>query len=63
MSEKKKDGPKEEGFDRLEYMRQIRRECLENLDLPVDTKPDRVLQLVKIKEEMARIRKNSGKNH
>jgi hypothetical protein len=59
----KKNDPQDEGFDRLEYMRNIRRECLKNLDLPEDAKPEMVVKLLKIKEEMAKYRKDNGKKH
>ncbi|MDR1576857.1 MAG: hypothetical protein LBT86_01330 [Deltaproteobacteria bacterium] len=55
--------PAEESFDRLEYMRTVRREVLAKLDLPENTKPERVLLLTRIKEEMAKIRRSSGKIH
>jgi hypothetical protein len=61
MTDEKKTPPKE--FDRVEYMKTLRREVLEKLDLPENTKPERVLLMVKIKEEMAKIRKEGGKNH
>jgi hypothetical protein len=55
------DPKKDESFDRLEYLRDIRRACLKRLELPEDAKPEMVLRLVKIKEEMSKIRKDGEK--
>ncbi|MDR1609146.1 MAG: hypothetical protein LBT38_12190 [Deltaproteobacteria bacterium] len=52
-----------EPFDRLEFMREVRREFLAKLDLPENTKPERVLLMTRLKEEMAKIRAKTGQNH
>ncbi|MDR1084597.1 MAG: hypothetical protein LBP22_06965 [Deltaproteobacteria bacterium] len=62
MADNKKE-PEEKEFDRVEYLKNIRQELMVKLDLPENTKPERVAQLIKIKEEMARIRQNQKKNH
>jgi hypothetical protein len=65
VADDKNNPPKDpEKFDRVEYMRQIRRECLKRLDLPEDAKPEMVLTLLKIKEELelAKNRKDDQKH-
>jgi hypothetical protein len=52
MDEKKHDPSQAEKLDRLEYLRNIRRECLKRLGLPEDARPEMVLRLVEIKEAM-----------
>ncbi|MDR1395120.1 MAG: hypothetical protein LBK52_02980 [Deltaproteobacteria bacterium] len=63
MTDKKLKNVSEVSFDRVEYMKNIRQELMVKLDLPENTKPERVMQLVRIKEEMARLRKERGKIH
>jgi hypothetical protein len=60
MSQEKKS---EEKFDRVEFMKSIRQELMIKLDLPENTKPERLMHLVQIKKEMAKIRRDPKKNH
>ncbi|MDR2406498.1 MAG: hypothetical protein LBE13_00070 [Bacteroidales bacterium] len=51
----KKDKSNEKPFDRQAYFKQIREDVLKKLGLPEDTKPENVLNLLKLHDELDKI--------
>jgi hypothetical protein len=48
-------------LDRQAYFKRIRDDLMEKLGIPKDTRPDRILQVIRLREELDRINSKKGK--
>ncbi|MDR2461416.1 MAG: hypothetical protein LBE38_11685 [Deltaproteobacteria bacterium] len=60
---KKYNENNEEKLDRKEFFKKIREDIIEKLDIPKNTKPENVLKVLQIQEQMEIIKRNNKKNH
>jgi hypothetical protein len=57
FSAKDSEQATDEPFDRLEFLKNIRKEFLKKIGLPPDTKPDQVLKILELRQNLDNINK------
>jgi ribosome assembly protein YihI (activator of Der GTPase) len=60
---KKDDTMVEEKLDRIEFFKKIREDIIEKLGIPKDTRPENVLKVLELQEQMAKISRNKKTHH
>ncbi|MDR1165190.1 MAG: hypothetical protein LBO66_04820 [Deltaproteobacteria bacterium] len=48
-------------FDRTNFFKEVREDCLKRLGLPENTRPDRVLQLLELREKIDKLNGDKAK--